>query len=69
MKIFILVLRIFDNEDIFVFSRNVRKYSASRENKYVSDIIKKYYKISVIYECVEKEIDYRLYLNDLFGIK
>ena len=56
MKIFIRVLRIFDNEDIFVFSRNVRKSSASRENKYVIDIIKKYYEISVIYECVEKKL-------------
>ena len=57
MKAFIPVSRIFDNEvDIFVFSRNVRKSSASRENKYVSDIIKKYYEISVIYECVEKKL-------------
>ena len=53
LKTFIPVLKIFDNEDdIFIFSRNVRKSSASeillkKQNQ-------KYYEILNMYECVEK---------------
>ena len=52
-SVFIPVSRIFDNkDDIFIFSRNVRKSSAS-EN-YFKKQNQKYYKILNIYECVEK---------------
>jgi len=51
MKTFIRVSRTFDNEDdIFIFSRNVRKSSES-ENYFKKS---KYYEIVTIYECVEK---------------
>ena len=53
LKTFIPVSRIFDNEDdIFIFSRNVQKSSAS-EN-YFKKQNQKYYEILTIYECVEK---------------
>ena len=53
LKTFIPVLRIFDNEDdSFIFSRNVPKSRASeillkKQNQ-------KYYEILNMYECVEK---------------
>ena len=54
LKTFIPVLRIFDNEDdIFTFSRNVRKSSAS-EILFLKKQNQKYYEILTIYECVEK---------------
>ena len=52
LKTFIPVSRIFDNEDdIFIFSRNVRKSNAS-ENYLKKN--QKYYEISIIYEHIEK---------------
>ena len=56
-NIFIPVSRIYDNEDdIFIFSRNVRKSSASeilflQKNQ-------KYYEILTIYACVS-EVKYK----------
>ena len=52
---------IFDNEDdIFIFSKNVRKFRASRENKfeakYQSNSHKKYYEISTIYTNASNKI-------------
>ena len=53
LKTFIPVSRIFDNEDdVFIFSRNVRKSSAS-EN-YLKKQNQKYYEILTKYECVVK---------------
>ena len=49
LKTLIPVARIFDNEDdILIFSRNVRKSSEKKS---------KYYEILTIYECVIKIID------------
>ena len=50
LKLFIEISMIFDNEDdIFIFSKNVRKFRASRENKfeakYQLNSLKKYYEI------------------------
>jgi len=54
LKTVIPVPSIFDNEDdIFIFSRNVRKSSAS-ENYFKKKQNQKYYEILTIYECVEK---------------
>ena len=52
MKTFIPVSGIFNNKDnILIFSRNVRKSSASEILFFLNQ---KYYKILTIYECVEK---------------
>ena len=52
LETFIPASRIFDNEDnIFIFSRNVRKFSASENNLKKNQ---KYYEILTIYEWVEK---------------
>jgi len=56
LKTFIHVSRIFDIEDdIFIFSRNGRKSSAtSCKLNIIKKQNQKYYEISTKYECVEK---------------
>ena len=54
LNTFIPLSRIFDNEDdSFIFSRNVRKPRAS-EYYLKKKHNQKYYEILTIYECVEK---------------
>jgi len=50
----LIILRIFDNEDeIFIFSRNVQK-STTIKNYLKKNKIKKYYEILTVYQCLEK---------------
>ena len=52
-KTLIPVSRIFNNEDeIFIYSRNVRKFSASNKNYFLKKQID--YEILTLYKCVEK---------------
>ena len=62
LKTFIPVSRIFDKEDdIYIFSRNVRKSSAS-ENYLKIKQNQKYCEILTIYECVEKNNRWLLFV-------